>query len=144
MENGVLDFGSFCFTPKTAPSELLPHCPDASLDECGEITVLRCARELLADGAKFLCEFYFANNQPFQVLLRPIAEYPKGVEGRMPRQAFRRAACERWLSARLGPAAERADEETRYVFAWGMISAVSHFGPRDAGDAGYICVRYGV
>lgn len=142
VENGVLDFGSFRFTPETVPSEVAPHCPGASLTECAGTTLLRCAQALLADGAKFLCEFYFVNGRPSQALLRPIVKYPEGVEGRMDRQMFRRAACERWLSARLGPAAERTEKETRYAFEWGTVSAVSNFSPRDAGDAGYICVRY--
>jgi len=144
LENGVIDFESFHLTPETVPAELIPHCPGASLTEVAGLTVLRCAQELLADGARFLCEFYFIKNRLEQVLMRPLARYPEGVEGRMAQQAFRRAACERWLSARLGRAAEWTEEETRYVFPWGTVSAISHLSPRNAGDAGYICVRYGL
>lgn len=142
LENGILDFGAFCFTPKTTLAELTPHCPGAELTEAAGSSVLRCAKGLETGGERFLCEFYFFKGLPNLVLLRPLARCPDTVEGRMAQQAFRRDICDRWLVSQLGPPMTQTKAKTSYNFTWGNVIAVSHFDPRDAGDAGYLCLRY--
>lgn len=145
LTNGILDFGGISFGPETTLNNL--KCSGLSLkvtENPSAGTALARATELVSvDGALFLPEFYFLNDLPTLVLLRPAIQYPPQMTSPAERQEMRYVACARWLFIRLGKPHSECPGEAKYDFSWGSASAVAHLLARDACDAGYIAVRYG-
>lgn len=144
LEHGILDFNGFSFGPESTLDDLEQSGPPvrAANSAFAGVVVAHGANIVQVDGSPFLPEFFFLNDHPSVVLLRPYIQYPDTMVEPTERQQLRFAACARWLTARLGNPHYRQAGLVKYTFPWGSICAEANLLPRDACNAGYIVLRY--
>ena len=144
FHNGFLELDRVSFGPQVTLNDLKSSGLPIQVTETpsSSSALARGTKIVHLDGAPFLPEFYFLNDFPSLVLLRPAIQYPPRMIDPAERQQFRYMACVRWLFTRLGKPHEEHPGETKYIFPWGSISAIAHLLPKDSCDAGYLALRY--
>lgn len=142
LKNGIIDLGDIAVTRETTREDLLLVYGD-NLSALSTDRYVRFKRLFTVDGNQFGCGFWFDEHCVLESIeLTPYIDYKSEEWDRIGQQEERRSFCDKWLYDRLGEPHKIINGDIEYTFQNIKVSCFSNFDIRDAGNAGFITVRY--